>query len=182
MFVSAVPSFQKWHFNIFTYAHAVGSGNLHTQTHTDSKRLSGKIHYLKAQWTSHHCFVMIITKEEVRNKPPGATDPQAGLGHLQLLFGASPCWWWTDSCLGPAMVHGPGSAAAMPWHHAEGSSRCYPQSHTTECYLAPKVHATHHLQRWCQRPELGGWGPEIHLDLPRAALGPQAIRPHLPHV
>lgn len=52
-------------------------------------------------------LLMIITKEDVRNKLPGAVNHQPGLGHLQLFFGASP----VDNgkaCLVPAMVLSPG--------------------------------------------------------------------------
>lgn len=51
----------------------------------------GPVPFSKVQWISHCCFVMVITKEEVRNTTK-AEDHKPGLGHAQLL-GASPCWW-----------------------------------------------------------------------------------------
>lgn len=126
---------------------------------------------------------MIITKEDVRNKLPGAVNHQPGLGHLQLFFGASP----VDNgkaCLVPAMVLSPrywlGSAAcsAMAAHKGVQPQLCIFSPHTG--YLAPKVHATHGLQRWSHGLELVGWGPEVHLDLPITPLGPRANQLHLP--
>lgn len=94
-----------------------------------------------------------------------------------LLIMERPVWclpWY--SVLGTDLVAQP----AVPWQLIKGFSLSCASSHHTQGYLAPKVHATHGLQRWSHGLELVGWGPEVHLDLPITPLGPRANQLHLP--
>lgn len=122
-----------------------------------------------AQWLSHCCFVVIITKEEVRMTPRGATNHQLGLGHLQLFRGASPCWWehLSGACRGSRCLAPVGRAACKA---VSGPLLCIFPQHTG--LSGPGVHATHGLRRRSQRPELGGWGLRIYRDLPITAMRP----------
>lgn len=88
------------------------------------------MHFSSSQWLSHCCFVMIITKEELRITPPGAANDQLGPGPFAaFLWGIpfltleTPVWCPPqDLASGTPVEHVP----AKPLHLMRAVGHCSP--------------------------------------------------------
>lgn len=81
VFKSAPNSFIHVDFDSYT---------LYTHIDAKSEPLCGPVPFSKVQWISHCCFVMVITKEEVRNNTKPRTTNlvlSAALGSISLVDG-----------------------------------------------------------------------------------------------
>lgn len=75
--------------NSFTHADFDSISRIDVRIQVLKEATLGPVCFSRAQWISHCCFRMIITKGEVRIYYLEPEDHQPGLGHLQL-FEASP--------------------------------------------------------------------------------------------